>query len=269
MKFKTCPAKVKAAGEADGLEDGQFEAIVSVFNNVDSMGDVVMPGAFKDDIAEWAAKGDPIPVLWSHDWSDPFSHIGVVLAGEERAEGLWVRAQIDLVDDEGNPIPKARQVNRLLKGRRVTQFSFAYDILEAAWGKREDLDVYELRKLHIFEVGPTLVGANSETELLAAKSVGDMFGRLTEHLKAGRVLSGKNESALRSALDKIADGVTDVETVLAALDETDDGKATANRPNDPASPPAMKATSPAGPAPASVRLLCELDDFDVDELVAG
>jgi hypothetical protein len=33
--FKTRPAQIKAAGEDDGLEEGQFRALVSVFGNVD------------------------------------------------------------------------------------------------------------------------------------------------------------------------------------------------------------------------------------------
>ncbi|WP_420123199.1 HK97 family phage prohead protease [Nakamurella sp.] len=163
MKVKTFPGRVKAAGEP-GTDEGVFEAIVSVFGNVDSVGDVVMPGAFTDTLAEWAAKGDPIPVLWSHMSHDPDYHIGEVIEAKEVDEGLWVKARIDL--DE----PKSRKVFKLLKGRRVTQFSFAYDIDEGGWGKRGDEEIYELRKLKLYEVGPTLIGANQDTELLAVKA---------------------------------------------------------------------------------------------------
>lgn len=177
MRTKTFPAHVKAAGEQDGLERGQFEAIVSVFGNVDHYGDVVMPGAFSRTLAEWKASGDPIPVIWSHQIGDPESHIGYVLdaaellPGDERLPeklrnngGLWVRAQLDL--DE----PRAAKVHRLLKGRRVKQFSFSYDIRDGAWGERDGERVYELRDLDLFEVGPTLLGANSSTDLIRAKS---------------------------------------------------------------------------------------------------
>ena len=251
MKTKSFPARVKAAGSGDGLGDGQFEALVSVFGNVDSAGDVVMPGAFKDTLDTWAAKGDPIPVLWAHDWGDPFSHIGVVLAAEERDEGLWVRGELDLDS------PKAVQVNRLLKSRRVTQFSFAYDVLDAGYGKRDDVDVYELRKLHIFEVGPTLVGMNQETELLAAKSIGDLFTRVSNTFKSGRVLSSKNEIALRGALDKIAEGMADVESVLSVLDVDDNGKAKVNPADEAASAKSAAMSQPAH-TPATVRLLADL-----------
>lgn len=191
MLTKSLPAKIKAVGAADGLEEGEFLALVSVFGNVDSMGDVVVQGAFVDDLKAWAEKGDPIPVVWSHDWRDPFAHLGPVVKADEVHEGeggggLLVKGRIeDLAEN-----PKAAQVYRLLKGRRVTQFSFAYDIIESGWVKREgeDREVYELRKLHIFEVGPCLVGANQETELLAAKA--EQLGR---HFKAPGVSLAPSE----------------------------------------------------------------------------
>ncbi|MFE9192052.1 HK97 family phage prohead protease [Micromonospora sp. NPDC007208] len=177
MRTKAFPAHVKAAGEQDGLAAGQFEAIVSVFGNVDHGGDVVLPGAFSRSLAEWKAAGDPIPVIWSHQIGDPDSHIGVVLdaeellAGDDRLPeklrgngGLWVRGQLDL--DE----PRAAKVHRLLKGRRVTQFSFSYDIRDGALGERDGEKVYELRDLDVFEVGPTLLGMNAATDLVGAKA---------------------------------------------------------------------------------------------------
>ncbi|NKS62378.1 HK97 family phage prohead protease [Rhodococcus hoagii] len=198
MYIKEFATRVKAAGPADGLGEGQVRAIVSVFGNVDSVGDIVMPGAFAEDIAAWTAKGDPIPAIWSHDWRDPFSHIGTVLEAAEAEKGLEVLYQCDLDN------PKAVQCYRLLKGRRVTQSSFAYDILDAGWAKRTDpatgkeYEVYELRKLHIIEVGPTLVGANQETELLAVKSA-----ELTRALGRGRTISPKSLDQLVAAHESI------------------------------------------------------------------
>ncbi|MGN2634619.1 HK97 family phage prohead protease [Nocardia takedensis] len=195
MHIKHFQTRVKAAGAADGLKDGQVRALVSVFGNVDSMGDIVMPGAFADDLAAWAAKGDPIPAIWAHDWRDPFAHLGAVLEATETDAGLETLYDIDIVDN-----PKAAQVYRLLKGRRVTQSSFAYDIVESGWAKRTDVatgkeyDVYELRKLHLIEVGPCLVGANQETELLEVKA-----REFARSFKAGRVLEGKGLDALTAA----------------------------------------------------------------------
>jgi len=197
---KDAPARVKAAGESDGLGAGEFTALVSVFGNEDSVGDVVMPGAFTEDLARWKDSGDPIPVIWSHDWGDPFSHIGHVVEARESAGGLLVTGQLDMDN------PKAQQVFRLLKGRRVTQFSFAYDIEDGGWGERDGREVYELRKLRIHEVGPTLVGANQETELIAAKAA-----HVASGVKAGRVLSQKNYERLVEARDAISEVLSSAE----------------------------------------------------------
>lgn len=160
MLTKSCPVQIKAVAD-DTTDDGTFEAIVSVFGNVDTYGDRVMQGAFTDTLAEWEAKDAPIPVLWSHMSQDPDYHIGYVEAAEERPEGLWVRARLD------TDAPKAAQVYRLLKGKRVTQFSFAYDVIEEKAGPD---GTNELLKLWVHEVGPTPLGANPLTELVGAKS---------------------------------------------------------------------------------------------------
>ncbi|MFT2014599.1 HK97 family phage prohead protease [Streptomyces sp. 796.1] len=204
VQTKDCPAKVKAAGPADGLAEGEFIALVSVFGNVDSAGDKMVQGAFTDTLAEWASRGDPIPTIWSHDWGDPFSHIGIVKEAQQVGAGLLVRSQIEDLDTN----PTAAQVYRLIKGRRVTQFSFAYDVVEGAWVEGEDeqgnpTSYYELRKVKLYEVGPTLVGANQETQLLAAKAA-----TLARGAKAGRVLSQKNFEALTSAYEAIGEVLT-------------------------------------------------------------
>lgn len=210
LELKYARAQVKALDPVAGT----FEAIVSVFGNVDLGGDRVMPGAFKNTLREWAAKGDPIPVIWSHEWDNPESHIGIVLDAKEVTEGLWVRAQLDV---EANP--KAAYVARLLKDRRVTQFSFGYYARAYRDVNEDGKTVRELTDLEVFEVGPTLLGMNPSTQLLQAAS---------RFAKTGRVLSGKNEQALIEARDLI-DGVLSQlaadDTVKSAQAET---KATAD-----------------------------------------
>lgn len=236
MRTKDFTARVKAAGVADGLAEGQFVAVVSVFGNEDSMGDIVRAGAFTETLAEWAAKGDPIPVIWSHRWGDPFAHIGTVVKATETLEGLEVTGQIDDLGEN----PTADQVYRLLKGRRVTQFSFAYDEIESAWVK-DDANrwggYWELRKLKLHEVGPCLVGANQETELLAAKAAG-----LARGAKAGRVLSQANYDSLAKAHEAIG------EVLAAATPEKSKTPDESGRPGpaaDGVTPSAQLDTPPA------------------------
>lgn len=174
VKTATCRAEFKALPSGDGGADtGIVEALVSVFGNVDEIGDRVIPGAFTDCLAEWAAKGDPIPFIWAHKWSDPMAHIGYVLEAKEVTEGLWVKAQLDL------DRPVAEQVWHLLKQRRVTQFSFGYDVEEYAWVSDPTArwgEVRELRKLSMFECGPCLLGMNPDTQLIGASARPDPDG---------------------------------------------------------------------------------------------
>lgn len=186
MRIKEYAALVKAVD--DPAAQGQFTALVAVFGNEDSVGDVVMPGAFTQTLADWKASGNPIPVIWSHDWADPFSNIGAVTDAEETDKGLQVTGQLDMDN------PKAEQVYRLLKNGRVTQFSFAYDIESGALVEDEDGIHYELRQLKLYEVGPCLVGANQETELLAVKA-----DQIVAGVKEGRVLAAKHVSKLKDA----------------------------------------------------------------------
>jgi len=210
MQLKDMRVQIKA-GPDDGLAEGQFSAYASVFGNVDSYGDVVVPGAFADDLKSREASGNPIPLLFGHNMSDPDYNIGHVVEAVEDDKGLRVTAQLDLEN------PKAMQTYRMLKGRRVNQMSFAYDVLEGGDAQREKADgvkesYYELRKLKLYEVSVVTIGANQETEVLAVKTAADA---LLSGTKAGRAISAKNEAELRKAHDAIGN-------VLSAIGQDDD-----------------------------------------------
>ncbi|MFH0902317.1 MAG: HK97 family phage prohead protease [Pseudomonadota bacterium] len=163
MKHKTMTCQVasfKALDQAQGI----FEAIVAVFGNVDRIGDKILPGAFTRTLAQWAASGDPIPVIFSHEWDNLDAHIGEVLEAKELPEGLYIKGQVEM--DEAF----AQRVWKKMSKRTLKQFSFAYDEIDSALAKQDDgTYVNELKELELFEVGPTLVGMNPSTQLLGTK----------------------------------------------------------------------------------------------------
>ena len=218
MQTKSVAAKVKATEDDATTGLGEFTALVSAFGNVDTYGDVIVKGAFAEDLARWEASGDPIPVVWSHKWDDPMAHIGYVTKAEETDEGLVVTATVDLDN------ATAAQVYRLLKGRRITQFSFAFDVLDGGPIKRDGQEVNEIRKAKIYEVGPCLVGVNQETELLGAKA-----HQLAVDAKAGRVLSQKNLGIVRAARDALNDLIDAADP--DAGESADEAKAAPAAPN--------------------------------------
>lgn len=238
MLIKNMTVNTKAGPES-GLKEGEFEAYASVFGNVDSYGDVVMPGAFADSLKEWGDGPATLPVLWGHNMSDPDYNIGAVLEAVEDEHGLKVRAALDL------DAPKAAQVYRLLKAGRVSQMSFAFDVLDGAWAERDGVEVYELRKMKLYEVSVVPIGANQETEVLAVKAAA---AAVSAGVKEGRTLSTKNLEELQGARDAI-------DRVLSSA-VSEDGKSdkTADRADE--DPEGVK--SQTGTGSAGKRVLAHL-----------
>ncbi len=157
--------KIKAGGD-DGLGEGEFTAYASVFGNVDSYGDVVQRGAFTKSIAAWAKSGNTLPILYGHDATNPHMNVGGVLSMVEDERGLKIHGRLDL------DTPTGDQVYRLVKGRRLSQLSFAYDEVRVRPVKGDPrLGNYKsLDELHLHEVSLVPVGANRETSVLAVKA---------------------------------------------------------------------------------------------------
>lgn len=169
--------KRRSTGLAYGLKTltgegaGVFEAIVSVFGNVDYAGDRVLFGAFANTLEAWKSSGDPIPVIFSHQWDDLDSHVGVVLEAEELAPGdarlpeelkanggLWVKFRLDVEEDFAGRLAKK------LERRSLREFSFAYDVKVE---RRAGDGANDLVELDLIEVGPCLKGMNPSTALMA------------------------------------------------------------------------------------------------------
>jgi HK97 family phage prohead protease len=181
-----------AGVKAVDVEAGTFEAIVSVFGNVDFHGHRIAADAFDASLERWAASGDPIPVIFSHQWDDLSAYLGTIEPGDVEAlqpgdtqlpeairdlGGLMVKGQIDTEEPEG------RKALKLLKSRAVREFSFAYDVFDEA---RADDGFLDLLELDLIEVGPTLKGANPLTQLIGAKAarhgetIGETLARIAE-----------------------------------------------------------------------------------------
>lgn len=158
---KAYPAKFSTLDE----REGRVEALVSIFDNVDLVGDRVVKGAFSKSINKWKSSGDLVPAILSHDWGDPWKHIGVVDELEETDSGLRAVYTLDIHDN-----PLAKQVYKLMKRRSLKEHSFAYDVKRERAAKD---GANELLELDIIEIGPTLKGVNPDTEVLAVKSVVD------------------------------------------------------------------------------------------------
>lgn len=207
MKIKSLPIGQIKAGPEDGLSEGEFLVYPSTFiRKPDAYGDVVAKGAFTDTIKAWEESGNTLPGLYGHRMDDPdFFVAGAREMGEDE-HGWWVKGEFDMDS------PKGKQVYRLVKGRRLNQLSFAYDVVEEAHVELEDgQKANELRKLRVHEFSFVPVGANQDTSVVAVKALADS-------LKAGRVLAKAHIDSLRAAQEAIG-------AVIDAAEANDQGKA--------------------------------------------
>lgn len=159
MKFKEFAIKAK---EDSG--NGGFEGYAATFDRVpDSYGDVIAKGAFTNTLKAWAESGRPIPVLYGHNMDDPDFNIGTAECVEDE-KGLHVSAKFDGSE-------KAQRTRELLKEKRLSKMSFAYNILDEAPVELESgIKANELRELELFEVSVVLVPANSFAEIGETKA---------------------------------------------------------------------------------------------------
>lgn len=195
MQTKTVQLRVKA-GPGDGLAEGEFIVYPSTFiKRPDSYGDIVKPGAFADTIAEWKASGDTLPGLYGHRMDDPDYFVAGATDMGEDGHGWWVKGAFDMDS------PKGPQVYRLVKGKRLNQLSFAYDVLEEGAVQLDDgTKANELRRLKVYEFSFVPIGANQDTSIVAVKALAEA---VADGVKAGRVLAQKHIDSLRSAQDAI------------------------------------------------------------------
>jgi uncharacterized protein len=150
--------------EMKSLEkDGTFAGYGSVFGNKDSYGDVVMPGAFNDSLAEWKTKGRLPPILWQHDAAQP---IGPFTSMREDAKGLHVEGQL-LVND----VQLAREAHALMSAGAIGGMSIGYQIAPGGSTFNSQSMANELRALQLWEVSIVTFPANEEARVQSVKSI--------------------------------------------------------------------------------------------------
>lgn len=203
VHFKALGDEAGGTGEA---APGTYEALVAMFGNIDSHGDRMVKGFFADTLkAPPAGRGLP-PIVWSHDWLTPPIGASEEAREVDRAEaeelaGKKLPADVTgalykrdrLFIGEGDDHPIARQVWTGMKNVGgdglpvLREFSFGYRTTDHDWEEIDvDLldeslkwtegDIRLLLKGLLFETGPTLVGSNPATELLAVKAIADVLG---------------------------------------------------------------------------------------------
>ena len=149
--------------KSDGEKDaGTISGYFSTYDRIpDSYGDVIAKGAFTETIKKREESGHPFPLCWNHDLNQI---IGKVDAIEDTEKGPLMTASF--FDS-----PLAQEKREIVKNGVVYQFSFAYDVLDAAPVELEGgTKANELRKLDLFEVSIVPIPANQNAVMTDVKS---------------------------------------------------------------------------------------------------
>jgi HK97 family phage prohead protease len=228
-KFVTVKRETKSLhADVKAADQGIVEAVVSVFGNIDSYNERVMPGAFTKTLEQLMPTG-----VLSHDWNNPVAttlQVEELAAGDPRLPdsikqygGLYVRGQF--FED----IPSSWETYLKIKRGLFREFSIGYEVVTDGYKD----GVRELHEVRLLEWSPVLVGANPATSLLAVKAAGfddriDLLetevveaveatkARAAMRVKAGRVLSNRNASALMALADALG---TARKEILRILDD--------------------------------------------------
>ena len=149
MEVKFLPLEMRA--EAEGVVEGYG----SVFNNRDSYGDVVEPGAFAESIKARKPK-----MLWQHNMSDP---IGVWDDVSEDARGLRVRGRLAMGTTRG------REAYELVKMGALDGLSIGFRTIQ----DEIDGNTRRLRGIDLYEVSFVTMPANTAAVIDGVKSAAD------------------------------------------------------------------------------------------------
>ncbi|SFV35885.1 hypothetical protein SAMN05216456_2265 [Devosia crocina] len=116
--------------------DGRFAGYASVFNRLDSGGDIVMPGAFAKSLS---ARAGRIRLLFQHDPKEP---VGIWEELREDAHGLFARGK--LVPG----VARADALKRLIEARALDGLSIGFRTVKASRQAGNRL----LHEIDLFEV---------------------------------------------------------------------------------------------------------------------
>ena len=165
-------------------EKGEVAAVFSVFDKIDSDGDIVKAGSIKSGF-----KSGDVPMVWAHKWDMPIGK-GQITQDDDKAT---FKGQFFMDTESG------KEAYNLVKAMGdLQQWSFGFKVDDSEYGKlkkdgEEEQDVRYLKGLTVYEVSPVLVGANQETYTMAIKSNTELLEDIAD-AKAVMTTGSMNEA---------------------------------------------------------------------------
>lgn len=161
------PAEFKFSSAATG----EIEGYGAVFGNVDSHGDVIEPGAFRETLAERAKAGRPFPPMRKMHGLNSLDPIGVWEKMSEDANGLYVKGRLVGLDTE-----IGRRNYAMVRDGAMRGLSIGYKVKRARAGRGNVKR--HLESLHLSEVSLVDEPSNSLSVVTSVKfAVANVGGR--------------------------------------------------------------------------------------------
>lgn len=159
----------KLAVKAEGDGPGEITGYASVFGGVDAYGDKVLPGAYAETIPDFVVRGA------LHHEHDTRLRLGTISAASEDDHGLLIRADFH-TDPEAQRI--RTQITERLDRGKFMGLSIGYEALDVEWRTPKDGEkpppwgdkIRVLKRIKLYEVSVVSVPADSDAEIIAAKS---------------------------------------------------------------------------------------------------
>lgn len=158
-----------AAGDGKAMK---FSGLAAAFNNVDSYGDVIAPGAFAETLREAKGSGIWPAMLLQHGGgmfggsAEDMTPIGIWTSMDEDDKGL-------VVEGELADIARGRDLYTLMKMQprsAINGLSIGYSPVEWAQRTKPEEPRRTLKKVKLWEVSPVTFPANPKTRIVDVKS---------------------------------------------------------------------------------------------------
>lgn len=152
-------------------KSGVFSGYGAIFGNVDSYGDVIQKGAFKDSLREWEDKGKLPPMLLQHGGgmfgggADDLLPVGKWLSMEENSKGLKVEGELFALGTE-----RGQYIYEGLKAGALDGLSIGYRVKKFTQGTKPNEPRRKLEAVDLMELSIVTFPANDKARVGTVKS---------------------------------------------------------------------------------------------------
>jgi HK97 family phage prohead protease len=149
-----------------GAPEGTFAGYGAVFGNIDSYGDVIEKGAFKDTLRDWEGKGKWPPMLLQHGGgmfgggADDMLPVGKWIKMEENSKGLKVEGQLFAMQTE-----RGQYIYEGLKAGSLDGLSIGFEVKESVSGTKPGEPRRTLTAIDLWELSIVTFPANDKARV--------------------------------------------------------------------------------------------------------